>query len=1036
MHPIHERFFSLSAEGLCVVGFDGCIKELNPAWTRLLGYTADEMLGRPLIEFVHPEDQKAAQRTLVNQIEEGHGVATFEYRSCCRDGSYKWLLWNSTSDAECGLVYGVARDITQRKQNEEALLRSHALLEAIRHSQSLFFKNTDPQEVFEDLLSRFLALTGSSHGFIGEALARADGTRYLNLQVMLHPCATGDKRDELYRQLDDLFYAVMRTRAPVIMEAPQLSGKLLNTVIGMPLFVGDEMVGMVGLADRTGGYGEDLATYLQPLVSTCAHLVIAYRNERQKQEAERALRASEARMRTLLDTVADGILTIDSRGRVETLNAAAERIFGYPAKNLAGQPVSRIIPRCEELVTAGARALGKARETIGCRRNGTEFPLDLAITELFEEGERKFTGVVRNITERRRAEQRLHNTMALLRAIVDSANYSIISTDHQGVIVTFNRAAQRWLGYGEAEVIGKLTPIVIHDMREVERRAAYLSAELGYTVAPGLEVFAAKARRGVPDENEWTYVRKDGSRFPVLLSVTALRNEAGEITGFMGVASDITERKKIDRIKSEFISTVSHELRTPLTSIRGSLGLLAGGVAGELPPAVRTLIDIACNNSDRLVRLINDILDIEKIESGRMDFRMRPLDVPEFIRQAIHDNQAYAAQHGVEIELARDVAGLRILADPDRLMQVMANLLSNAVKFSPSGSNVTVAVDHEGNYARIAVTDQGPGIPEEFRSRIFDKFAQADSSDSRQKGGTGLGLSISKAIIEHMGGEISFTSQTGVSTTFFFWLPAAPASDAEASGTDARDGANRILVCEDDAEVGELLASLLEDEGYQVDVANNASGAKELLSAHTYRAMTLDIILPDQDGVSFIRELRAEDRWRNLPILVISAQADASRTALNGGAIGVVDWLDKPVNAERLIDGVRRALPPADARKRRILHVEDDLDVCHVVSAILSDAADVDHAASVTDAISMIAKHHYDLVILDLELQDENGSKLLPFIRQHYGSVPVVVFSAHDVDRMTAGQVASVMIKSRTTNDEFVAAISELISAEPESGSD
>jgi signal transduction histidine kinase len=238
------------------------------------------------------------------------------------------------------------------------------------------------------------------------------------------------------------------------------------------------------------------------------------------------------------------------------------------------------------------------------------------------------------------------------------------------------------------------------------------------------------------------------------------------------VAQDqIDQHKKMERMKDEFISLVSHELRTPLTSIHASLGLLSSGLTTGLPEKARQLLEVAHRNSQRLVRLIGDVLDLQKIESGTMPFELRPVEIGPFLEQAIEANEAYGAQFGVSFVLNGVPPRIGIKADPDRLMQVITNLLSNAAKFSPSYRTVLVAAQRNAGVVRVTVTDRGPGIPEEFRARIFQRFAQADSSTTREKGGTGLGLNISKAIVERMGGHIGFETEVGVGTTFYVELP-------------------------------------------------------------------------------------------------------------------------------------------------------------------------------------------------------------------------------------------------------------------------
>jgi PAS domain S-box-containing protein len=237
------------------------------------------------------------------------------------------------------------------------------------------------------------------------------------------------------------------------------------------------------------------------------------------------------------------------------------------------------------------------------------------------------------------------------------------------------------------------------------------------------------------------------------------------------VARDVSERRKLDEVKSDFVAVVSHELRTPLTSIRGALGLLAGGVAGEVPAPARELIEVAARNSERLVRLVNDILDVERAESGSMSFRFQLVDLSPLLAQAVEANRAYAQPFDVRFEVVATVPGARVKADPDRLLQVLANLLSNAAKYSPRGGRVDLALTRAPGRYRIAVQDYGKGIAPEFQPHIFERFAQADVSSTRQKGGTGLGLTIAKAIVERHGGRMGFATRPGEGTTFSFELP-------------------------------------------------------------------------------------------------------------------------------------------------------------------------------------------------------------------------------------------------------------------------
>ncbi|HEV7509780.1 MAG TPA: response regulator [Thermoanaerobaculia bacterium] len=519
---------------------------------------------------------------------------------------------------------------------------------------------------------------------------------------------------------------------------------------------------------------------------------------------------------------------------------------------------------------------------------------------------------------------------------------------------------------------------------------------------------------GLTVDFENRYLAKDGT-YRWLSWSSAPAPEQGLI---YAVARDVEERKRIERMKNDFVSMVSHELRTPLTSIRGSLGLIAGGVAGELPPKAHSLVEIAAKNCERLVRLINDILDIEKIESGRMSFRFSAVELRPLVEQAVESNRAFAGGYEVELRVAGMAGEAQVLADPDRLLQVITNLISNAVKFSPHSGVVEVTVERAAGGLRVSVTDHGSGIPPEFRSRIFERFAQADSSSTRAKEGTGLGLSISRAIVERHHGQIGFTSEPGVATAFYFDLPEWAATIAEA--TPEAGERPLILICEDDWDVARLLRLMLERDGYRADVAHDAAEARRLLCEHSYAAMTLDLVLPDQDGLTLIRELRRNEATVRLPIVVVSVRAEEGQIALNGGAVGVIDWLVKPIDENRLKAAMKRAVHALPGESPSILHVEDDHDLQRVVAAIVGGDAVVEQAFNLAAARECLERKHFDLVILDLALPDGSGLELLPFLGGLEPSTPVLIFSGHDVDALVADRVASVLIKSQTSNRELL----------------
>lgn len=355
--------------------------------------------------------------------------------------------------------------------------------------------------------------------------------------------------------------------------------------------------------------------------------------------------------------------------------------------------------------------------------------------------------------EQQAANEAVKQALTRQQAVFNSALIGIITLNEDGSIATLNPAAGKMFGVEIADValfnIGKFIDLGGR-------------GEIGMAVL--LPVMVAE-KAGV---RERVAYRSNGTAFPVDFELVDILTERRMFVVFV---RDITGRKRNERLKDEFVATVSHELRTPITSIMGSLGLLAGGAAGELAVSARRLITIAHGNCQRLVRLINDILDIEKLESGKVQFTVQPAELRALAEQAIDDNTGFA--NGYDVAVRLDPASIKVVvgADSDLVLQVIGNLLSNAVKFSPSGGEVFVKVENFGTMGRLSVCDQGPGVPDDYKSRIFEKFIQVDAADDRKKGGTGLGLSIVKQIMLHLGGEVGLERLPMRGCVFYVQLP-------------------------------------------------------------------------------------------------------------------------------------------------------------------------------------------------------------------------------------------------------------------------
>jgi PAS domain S-box-containing protein len=500
-------------------------------------------------------------------------------------------------------------------------------------------------------------------------------------------------------------------------------------------------------SSRRGSIGSLYIIVLVALLASALALILLRRTVLQGE----ALRSGADRINAIVNNVVDGIITVDDAGNIESVNKTAEKMFGYDEADVEGRPFTDLLDASDRSRYEEAAPVREDEEYLGRRRDGSRFSMELAATRIRFEGRPLLVHIARDITERRQAERRLQ----LAASVFENTTEGILITDRDANIQSTNPAFTAITGFTAEEALGKNPRI----LQSGKQSPDYYD-----------EMWRALTATG-HWQGEIYNRRKNGEVYPQWLNINAIKDADGVVINYVGVTFDISELKASERVKDEFIATVSHELRTPLTSIHGSLRLLSGGMAGELGDKPAELIRIAQDNSQRLVRLIDDILSIAKIESERMKFRLQPLVLEALITNAIEANQDFAKQFDVSLRPQFGCADARVLADNDRLMQVMTNLLSNAVKYSPKGGVVRVVTEAAGDYWRVSVVDNGPGIPDSFRDKVFGKFAQAGNSERGKIGGTGLGLSICKAIVDRLGGHIGFESEPDVRTSFYFDLP-------------------------------------------------------------------------------------------------------------------------------------------------------------------------------------------------------------------------------------------------------------------------
>jgi PAS domain S-box-containing protein len=594
------------------------------------------------------------------------------------------------------------------------------------------------------------------------------------------------------------------------------------------------------------------------------------------------------------------------------------------------------------------------------------------------------------------------------RLAVEACPSGMVMTDNAGTIVLMNTATERLFGYERDELIGRRIEILIPQ----RLRGEYSKQRAAFTLNP-------QARRVQPNR-ELFGLRSDGAEFPVEVWLNPIHAHDGLFV--LSVIVDISERKQMDRLKDEFVSTVSHELRTPLTSISGSLGLLLGGATGTLPEGAVRLLSIAHSNSKRLVRLINDILDIEKIESGQVVFNFKRVDVRALVEQVIEANRAYADGFGVQVRLDPNSQAGEVAADADRLAQVITNLLSNAIKFSPRDGEVVILIELRADLVGISIRDHGGGIPAEFKPHVFEKFAQADATDARQKGGTGLGLSIVREIVVRLGGQVSFADADGGGTVFKVDLPSWGKIAAREIDAERSPDAIRILFCEDDPEAAMALRQGLRPFGFSTDFAHDPDDAVARARTNSYAAILVDFELPDADGTSLIHRLREQPEIYKTPILIASAERVGDRE--EASKLNVFKWVGKPIDVYELAQLLDSAVSPGVCRRPSILHVDDDRATLDLVAFTLEPIANVTSAESVEEARRALVAYQFDLAVLDVAVGPVSGLDLLPELRRRDGPpIPVIIFSAHPPEFASNPQVEARLDKSRVSLDDLVAAV-------------
>jgi len=672
-------------------------------------------------------------------------------------------------------------------------------------------------------------------------------------------------------------------------------------------------------------------------------------------EAQAELDASRARYFDLYDLAPVGYCTVNTRGLILQANLTAASMLGMARGALVKLPLSRfILDRDRNIYDSSRKHLVKNGEPLSCelrmvKGDGSQFWVHLTINAANDgDGGSKLRVVLSDITARKQAEEDLAKAEGLQHAIFNSANFSSIATDAQGVIQIFNVGAERMLGYSASEVMNKITPADISDPQELIARANALSLELSTPIKAGFEALAFKASRGMEDIYELTYVRKDGSRFPAVVSVTALRDARNTIIGYLLIGTDNTARQRVaaerilfDRVlrdknvelelavkvaekanlaKSEFLSSMSHELRTPLNAILGFTQLIEAGLPPPTPSQQRSLEQIL-KGGWYLLELINEILDLALIESGKLSLSMEAVSLAEVMLECETMVGPQAEKYGIRLAFPKIEPPCFLKADPTRLKQILINLLSNAIKYNRLGGTVTVdCVLKVPDSMRISIQDTGHGLAPDQISQLFQPFNRL-GQEAIVEEGTGIGLVVCKRLVEYLGGRIGVESTVGTGSVFWIELEltdapqpgmhlaeAAAATQAHQAPVHTDAPVHTLLYVEDNPANLKLVEDIIERRS-DIRLLTAMSGKQgiELARAMLPDVILMDINLPGISGITVLKALSEDPLTSLIPVVALSANAMPGDIVKSLEA-GFFRYLTKPIKINEFIDTLDVAL--------------------------------------------------------------------------------------------------------------------------------
>ncbi|MDQ7826180.1 MAG: PAS domain S-box protein [Candidatus Eremiobacteraeota bacterium] len=966
-----------SLDSLVSIDRAGRITEFNSAAEKIFGYRREEIIGKTIADTLVPESHRQRHREgMKRHLDTGESAILgrrIELPALRADGT-EFPAEVSITRFEIGdepHFTGFIRDITERRKAEADLLEEHRIF------------MSGPVVVFKCLAAppwpiEYISPNVTQFGYRVEEFLEGK----VSYADLIHPDDQKRIADEetLYRVSEAAYY---RLDYRIICKNGEVRWVTDYTF---------EIRNASGTVTHLHGYILDITD---------------------RKTAESSLSEREEHLRSIVNNVIDGIITTDHRGVIRTVNRAAESIFGYRAAELVGNNVTMVIPAAyreqhdssmeEYLRTRKAKIIGIGRECEGLRKDGTTFPIDFAIGEMYQGDQLMFTGIVRDITERKRAEEKITQKTSELQAIFNAFPDLFFRLDASGVILDY--------------ISGKSTDLYLEPSHFIGKKVQeILPAEVSGRVVQGLTGALAS---GTMASLEYSLPMPGGE------AAFEARFMALSQSQVIAIVRNITERRKMEEelkkakeeaessnlAKSEFLANMSHDIRTPMTAIIGMTELARDA---ETAADQQYYLSLVKNSAEALLALMNQILDLSKLEAGQLNIDEIPFRPAELVEQVMSlfrikgQEKNIALSSSVEESVPEYVRG-----DPALLRQILINLCGNAVKFTEKGGiKLTVASRETGAkcvHLLFRVSDTGIGIPKDKLGSIFGRFTQADSSISRRFGGTGLGLYITQNLVEALKGTIKVESVEGAGTTFSMEIPfqcgtvildekqesAAPAEHAPSAGK-APGGQVSILIAEDSRESQVLLSTILKKAGHAIALAESGTAAVELFRRQDFDLVLMDLHMPEMDGLEATRRIRGLERERGsrrVPIIALTAHAMAEYRNRAFFA-GMDDYLTKPFTREVLLQSIQRWLLDLPT----ILVVEDTSENLLLIERYLKKetAWRVIYATTGRDGLSVYLNNKVELVITDIEMPVMNGIEMVKAIRESGGrKTPVIAMTAH-----------------------------------------